>query len=426
MNERLLQFIWQFQLFQYRNLQTQDGEPLQLVSQGKINTNQGPDFLEAKIKIGETFLIGNVELHIHASDWYRHHHEKDINYGNIILHVVWYNNMNVKDIHDCILPTLELQALVSSILLQQYENLMFTNQTAIRCHLFLPMLDDLTWMSWKERLMAERIDRRNEQHHEILTQNKGDWEDLFWRMLARNFGIKVNADRFEQIAQSISIQIIAKCSNQPIQVEALLLGQAGFLRTDAADEYSRQLKKEYQFLAAKYQLQPIAVQPIFLRMRPHNFPTIRLSQLAGLLLKSRHLFAQIIEISELKQVVQLFQVIAHPYWNNHYKLGELSEGKSAAKHLGMSMIENIMMNTVIPMLYSFGAYKDKEVLKEKALNWLLQLKPEKNKITEEWNAAHIQVSNALDSQSLIELYNNYCTPKKCLECAVGLKILKSF
>ena len=421
MTERLLHFIWQFQYFNVSELCLENGEALQIIKSGLYNTNQGPDFTNASIKIGTLIFAGSVELHINSSDWYKHQHAKDGNYNNVILHVVWQNDKPVQDSNGMLLPTLVLQNRVAKVLLTRYESLM-NEKTSMPCKNFLPALSDLGWLSWKERLVAERLELKSKRVLQLLEKSNNHWEEVFWWLLARNFGIKVNADFFENIATTISVNILAKHKNQIHQIEALLLGQANLLAKDFTEDYPKLLQREYHFLLKKYQLQQLPNAPLFLRMRPAAFPTIRLAQLAMLITKSTHLFSKIKEIENIKEVQELLNVTANDYWHYHYQFDEATNHQP--KNLGTQMINNIIINTIIPVLFAYGLHNKEEVYKTKAIQWLQQLQPEQNTITKAWKTSGIGNTSAFDSQSLIQLTNFYCKEKNCLACAVGNKVLK--
>jgi len=427
MTERLLQFIWQFQYFNKGELATTTGESVQVLFAGQYNTNQGPDFSDAKIKIGKTTWAGTVELHTKTSDWKKHKHQSDRNYDNVILHVVWESDTKPDEVSKTSLPVLELSGRVSKILLQRYEELMNAD-SFIPCEKSISTVKDITWKSWKDRLLAERLLRKAKAVETYLQQNNYHWEETFWWLLARNFGMKVNADAFEAIAKSIPVNVLAKHKSQIHQLEALLLGQAGLLEGNPdsyrdADEYPKLLQREYKFLKEKYKLKPIH-QPIhFLRMRPGNFPTIRLAQLAMLIQNSAHLFSKIKDAGDLKEVKAWFDVTANDFWHYHYKFDEASSYKK--KTLGAVMIDNIIINTVAPVLFTYGNYQDENKYKDKALKWLEKTTAESNSITKGFQKLGIENKTAFDSQGLIELKNEYCGKKRCLECGVGNAILKS-
>ena len=417
MTERLLQYIWQFQYFNNSSLQTTDTQPVQVINPGIYNTNQGPDFLNAKIKIDDTIWAGSVELHIHTSDWQEHNHSKDKNYSNVILHVVWNDDVDLK----LSFPTLELKNIVPKLLLKKYEELMQDTQF-IPCEKQLHRIEPLLMISWKERLLIERLQQKTIYIERLLDKAKMHWEEIFWWMLARNFGIKVNSDAFEKIAQSISINILSKHKAQLIQLEALLMGQSGLLENEFKEDYPVMLQKEYRFLQQKYKLKQVHAPLYFLRMRPANFPTIRLAQLASLIWQSEHLFSQIKETVDFHKVEKLFSVTANDYWHYHYVFDETSSFKK--KTLGKQMINNILINTVVAVLYAYGYFNNNESYKNKALHWMANIISEKNSITEGFQSLGVENKTACDSQALIQLKNEYCDHKRCLQCAIGNKILK--
>ncbi len=420
MTERLLQFIWQFQYFNKQALVAADGSVLQILHPGSLNTNQGPDFSQAKIKIANTVWAGNIELHVKASDWNVHQHSSDKNYSNIILHVVWQNDEAIKHTNGQEIVTLELQPYVPVIMLQKYDQLM-QSQGFIPCESYLPVLSGIAWFSWKERLAIERLMRKAKDVLALYDESNNHWEEVFWWMLAKNFGIPVNADVFLRVARSVSINILAKHKNQLHQLEALLLGQAGLLNGDFTEDYPIMLQKEYRFLSKKYSLQPVNQQPAFLRMRPANFPTVRLAQLAMIIHQSSHLFSRMKEASNVAELQSLLNVTANDYWHYHYKLDEASD--YSPKKLGKQMVNNIIINTVIPVLFAYGVNRNEQRFKDMPVKWLLQLPPELNNITRKWKEKEVLNQNALDSQALIELKKNYCDKRLCLDCAVGNKLI---
>jgi hypothetical protein len=423
--ERLLQFIWQFQYFNMAELILVSGEPLRIIVPGQFNTNQGPDFTDAKIVIGQTLWAGSIELHIKTSDWAKHHHQTDHNYKNVILHVVWENDQLEQDsssqIASPVIPLLELQSRISSLLLSRYEELMDA-ASFIPCEKLIQTVPPLQWISWKERLLAERLMRKSKTIAGYLQQNNFHWEETFWWMLARNFGMKVNADAFEAIARSIPLNILAKQKHQIHQLEALLLGQAGLLESKFTEDYPALLQKEYYFLKNKYSLRPIHEPLLFLRMRPGNFPTIRLAQLAMLVKESVHLFSRIADANSVRDVKGWLDVTANDYWHYHYRFDEISSFK--IKRVGTSMINSVIINTVVPVLFSYGNYHGEKRYKDKALHWLEESESEVNSITAGFQQIGIENKNAYDSQSVIELKTKYCDIRKCLDCGVGNFLLK--
>ncbi|MBI2729173.1 MAG: DUF2851 family protein [Sphingobacteriales bacterium] len=416
MTERLLQFIWQMQLFNKSALTTTQNELLQIVYPGKLNNNQGPDFSEARIKIDSTTLIGNIELHLKSSDWKNHRHTNDINYQNLVLHVVWEDDKPVSK-----MPTLVLENRVSSLLLNKYDALM-NNQGFIPCEKSIASINSLTWQSWKERLLVERLQRKSAEVLQFLQQSNNHWEETFWWLLAGNFGIKVNKECFEAIAQSIPVTILAKHKNSIQQLEAILLGQAGLLKGDFKEEYPKLLQREYNFCSKKYQLIPVKVPPSSLRMRPSSFPAVRLAQLAMLIHQSLHLFSKIKESRSLAGINTMLDVTANDYWHYHFVIDEPSAYKP--KHLGAVMINNILINTIVPVLFAYGEFHKEPVYKDKAIKWLAEIKAEQNTITKKFIQVAIENRSAFDSQALLELKKYYCDQKLCLNCAVGNSLLK--
>ena len=415
--ERLLQFIWQFQYFNRSELTTCTGESLLIFFQGHYNKNQGPDFTTARIRLKETTWAGSIELHIKTSDWMRHRHESDTNYQNVILHVVWEHDQPVNNI-----PVLELKHRVSGLLLRRYESLMEAS-SFIPCDKSIHTIPTLHFASWKERLLAERMLRKNNIITEYLKQNKYHWEEMFWSLIARSFGMKVNADAFEAIARSVPLTLLAKQKYQLHHVEALLFGQAGLLEKDFTEAYPQLLKREYRFLQRKYELRPIYAPLLFLRMRPGNFPTVRLAQLAMLIYESVHLFSRIRDADTIQEVKAMLHITANDYWHYHYRFDELSVFKK--KTIGSTMMCNIIINTIVPVLFAYGHYHGENAYKQKALQWLEAVDPELNTVTKGFLNLEVTCQSAYDSQALLELKSNYCDHKKCLDCAIGNLLLKA-
>ena len=418
MTERLLQYIWQFQYYNKNELSSEQGESIQIIYQGQFNSNQGPDFNNAKIRIGQTTWAGTIELHIRSSDWKKHKHQDDKNYKNVILHVVWENDVE----KETSIPVLELKERVSKVLLNRYRELM-NSSTFIPSENSIHRVPDLSWKAWKERLLAERLLRKSKKVEIYLHQNGFHWEETFWWLLARNFGTKVNADIFEDVARSIPLALLAKHKSQVLHIEALLLGQAGLLEGRLKEDYPCMLQREYKFFMKKYGLKQPANQVFFLRMRPGNFPTIRLAQLAMLIHESMHLFSKIKEANSIQDVKNWMDITANDYWHYHYRFDESSVYKQ--KNLGTAMIDNIIINTIVPVLFAYGNYHDENRYKQKALDWLELIEAETNSITRGFHKLGITCRTAFDSQALIELKTQYCDCKRCLECAVGNFLLRS-
>lgn len=420
MQEKLLQFIWQHSLYRPGALVTANGEPVTVTYPGRLNTNAGPDFLEARVRVGDTMLVGHVELHINSSDWQRHGHQNDPAYQNIILHVVYHNDNGNPDN----VPVLELSPHIADSVIDKYAALS-QSKMALPCAARLSSVRDITKESWLNRLLAERWEEKLASWKELLDESAGDWRNLlYWRMAA-NFGFKVNADPFLAMARSLPLNILAKHHDNPVQIEALLFGQAGMLEYDFEEQYPNELKKEYAYLRHKYRLQPIEEKLWkFLRMRPANFPTVRIAQFAALVSKSLHLFSQIVEAKTVKEIMPLIEVTASAYWDDHVRLDEKQE-VSSPKKLGKDSILNIIINTIAPIQFLYAVRQGESQLQERALQLLESIPAEKNNITAVWQDHGWKAPDAGHSQALIQLYNNYCTHKRCLDCAIGHSILRS-
>jgi hypothetical protein len=420
MKEDILQYIWKFQYFNNSGLLSTSGDPILIIHPGMHNTNQGPDFTEAKIKINDTLWAGNVELHINSSDWNRHNHSADNNYNNIILHIVWNHDVEIRNANGINLPTLELQSRVSKLLLDKYQQLMETPQF-IPCEKLKHNLSDLSLTGWKQRLAAERLIMKSENILNILKETGYHWEETFWWLIAANFGLKVNSRMFAKIAQSLPLPVLAKHKNSILQVEALLFGQAGLLGKEFKEKYPAMLKREYEFYQKKYKLKPVDGELFFLRMRPANFPTLRLAQLAMLIHNSEHLFSKIKETDSVDDIKKMLSLEANDYWNYHYVFDEETDYK--VKRLGKQMTNNIIINTIVPIIFSYGLYLNEETYKDKAIKWLEEIPTEKNTITKGFEKLKYNIKTAFDSQAFIQLKNEYCMHKLCLQCAIANSIL---
>lgn len=422
--EDFLHYVWKFRLFDRLDLRTTDGEELEIYSVGMHNTHAGPDFQNARIRIGQTTWAGNAELHISSSDWQRHNHTNDNAYDNVILHVVYNDDAPVTLPNGRRLPTLVLKNRINPDLHLRYHNLVFGPQVVIPCEASIAKVDPLTMQNWLTRILVERLEKRAEAVTAALAINRGDWEETFYQYLAANFGFKTNALPFELLAKSLPQNILAKHKNNPLQIEALIFGQAGFLEGEQADDYPLSLQKEYNYLRKKLGLTPIENHLWkFLRMRPQNFPTVRLAQFAALVVQSSHLFSKILETKEVKQSQALFTDIPiHPYWETHYRFDK--ESPASGKQLGKSSVNTLLMNTVALFLFSYGEHMQQPYFTSRALKLLENIPAEINHITTDFANLGVNIFTAFESQALLELKNNYCDYKKCLQCGVGIKILK--
>jgi len=419
-NEELMQFVWQHRYFSQQELYLTTGESIKIVSPGQRNTNQGPDFLHARIKINDTLWVGNIEVDMYASNWYKHQHNNNPHYANTILHIVGYADVLISH-NNQPLSTLELNNNIPSLLLDRFNYLM-AQPNRLPCAYAVQQVPTLVWQAWKDRLLIERLQSKTKAIEQILYETKRDWETCLWWLMARHFGQTVNASSFEQIARSITLSIINKHKNQPNQLESILFGQAGLLDKNFKEDYPVMLKKEYNYLKQKYNLQMPKIVLHFLRMRPLNFPTIRLAQLSMLLHKASHLFSIIIEADDLKKVTSILQITASDYWNNHYQLDTPTTYQP--KKIGKDMIDRLVINVIAPMLFAYGHIQKNDHLIEKAIHWLQKIAIEKNVITVNWERTGVNIQHAADSQALITLYNDYCEKKRCLQCVIGHAILK--
>lgn len=422
--EEFLHYIWNFKLFNTIGLKTTNEEVIQIIKSGQQNTDAGPDFFNAQLKIGETLWAGNVEIHLKSSDWIKHKHQLDKAYDNVILHVVYQNDQPIFDKNKRLIPSLELKELMDEKLILRYENLINSQSSDwIPCGQQIKTVDKFIISTWLNRLAIERLEQKSDKIIETLKLNKNNFEETFYQYLFKYFGLKVNALPFELLAKNTPLTITEK-HNTLYAVEALFYGQAGFLEENISDEYYQKLKKEYQFLKAKFNLKSIDKSCWkLLRLRPANFPTIRISQLANLMSTNPRFFAKIIEAKTINEVQKYFNTYASNYWNKHYQFG-VENKKVNTKNLGIATINNIIINVVVPFTFVYGKVKNDELLIEKSLEMLVNIAPESNSIVEKWDEIGIKAKNAMQTQSLIELKKNYCIKKKCLTCSVGNYILR--
>ncbi|MFI5193804.1 MAG: DUF2851 family protein [Chitinophagales bacterium] len=419
MTEKLLQFIWKHRYFNQQELSLLSGETLYIDYPGDENNNQGPDFINARIRINGTHWAGSVELHLVTSGWDKHGHDQDEHYRNVILHVVWEQDRAQMTRN---IPQLELCQRVSGIMLDTYAGWM--DQFAfVPCERSLKktVMESLAY--WQPALLIKRLDRRMLPILHSLELNHFHWEEQLWWMMAGNFGMKVNAAVFESMARSIPFMLLAKHRQQRIQLEALLFGQANLLEENFRESYPVMLKKEFQFLKAKYRLGKVFEQVHFLRMRPENFPTIRLSQLASLYSESTNLFTWVMQCEGLTELRKKFMLTANDYWFYHYVFDK--ESRFKVKSLGKGTVENLIINTIIPLLYAYGKIHPDKPSCQKALRWMQEIPAEQNEILSRWKQLGMKIRSAAGSQALLELKNEFCQQKKCLECDIGNHLLRS-
>ncbi|PIA82273.1 hypothetical protein BFR04_10960 [Gaetbulibacter sp. 4G1] len=421
MQEDFLHYTWKHKKIDVTNLKTTNDEVITILSVGQHNLNAGPDFFNAQLKIDNQLWVGNLEVHIKSSDWFLHNHEQDKAYDNVILHVVWEHDTNVYRKDNTTIPTLELKEYISRTALNNYQQLFSKTNKWINCEQDFANIDDFMMQNWLERLYFERLERKAESINQLLKISKNDWEAVLFKMLAKNFGLKVNADAFLSMANTIDFSIIRKLQNNQTSLEALFFGQADLLSGDIQDSYFQSLIKEHQFLKQKFSLFNENITPIkFFRLRPSNFPTIRLSQLAGLYNKEQNLFSKINEILTIKDFYTLFSIETSPFWESHYTFDK--DSKKSKKRLSKAFIDLLIINTIIPIKFTYAIYQGKQI-EEDIVKLIQQIVSEKNNITQKFNSLKKVSNSALQSQALLQLKNEYCNKNKCLQCTIGNSLL---
>lgn len=421
--EQLLHYVWKHKIFPLTSLQTIYGQPVEVIDSGLPNGNAGPDFFNAKVKIAGTLWVGNVEIHTQASDWMRHGHHHDKAYDSVILHVVGKSDCDVCRTNGELVPQLLLHC--PENILCRYDEL---RQTEIYppCYSILGTLPKLTVHSWLSALQVERFEQKSRTIAVRLERCNNHWEDVFFITLARNFGFGLNGDAFEAWANRLPFRAVDKHRDNLFQVEAFFLGQAGLLNEEIADdEYYRNLQKEYGYLQHKFELAApmTAEQWRFLRLRPVNFPHVRLAQLAYLYHRERSLFSRVMAAESLKDVKELLVTKTSSYWEEHFTFKKASPRQE--KRVGENALNLILINTVIPFLYAYGLHKADALLCERATRFLETLKAENNHVTRLWSGAGLPVFTAADSQALLQLQKEYCDKRDCLRCRFGYEYLKN-
>lgn len=417
--EELLHYVWKFRLFQ-KDLRSSDGQDIEVIDVGLHNTNEGPDFFNAKVKIRDKIWAGNIEIHKTSDDWVRHKHHTDKNYNSVILHIV--EKVTCEIINEAGQKVMQCEIQYPSGINDNYEFLLHSN-TDTPCANYIGSMPSFHLNSWMNSLLIERLERKSNHIQDLLSRFNSSWEDVFYVLLSRNFGFGLNSDSFERLALSLPLKYIQKQGDNLVQIEALLFGQSGMLdKIVNNDDYFLLLQKEYEFLKNKYELTPLDSY-VFksLRSRPTAFPQIRIAQLATLLHNTHGLFSKIISCGDLGRIRLMFHVNTSEYWQTHYSFGAKSERKS--KYLGDSSLDIILINTVIPILFIYGKSINNEEYCERALSFLEQIKPEKNNITKRFAKLNIPLTNAADSQAMIQLRREYCEPRKCLFCRIGHQVL---
>lgn len=423
MTESFLHYVWRMKLFDMTDLRTTDGEALTVIAPGIHNHDAGPDFKQAVLRIGEMKWAGDVEIHVRSSDWYRHRHELDEKYLSVALHVVFVHDCEVSRLPGERYPTLELRDRIPKALYAQYEYLM-RSPDRLSCLNLLSDVSSVYVESAMSTALIERLLRKQQRLYEMVTSCRSDWNEALYRQLAIGFGFKTNAVAFEMLAQSLPYRIIAKHLDSSLQINALVFGQAGMLQEEAVDEYHDRLQYEYDYLRYKYQLAPIAMSHWnLLRLRPANFPCLRLAQFASLLCKIPLMMRELLTDYHVDSIFRKFAVSADEYWKTHYHFGKQNILPHQVQ-LGDSAIALLIVNTVIPFLFAYYRFSGEDYRLETVVSMLEQLPYENNKLTRQFADSPMPKRSAWDSQAQIELLQNYCNQKRCLECAIGGVLLK--
>ena len=421
MQEDFLHYIWKHKKVNTLNLKTTNGEIISIVLAGQHNQNSGPDFFAAQLEIDNQLWAGNVEIHVKASDWFVHNHETDKAYDNVILHVVWEHDTDIFRNDNTTIPTLELKPYVAKEALHNYQKLFSKTQKWINCENDFDTVDDFIVQNWLERLYFDRLERKSQHIDKLLKGSSNNWEEVLFKMLAKNFGLKVNGEAFLSLSNSFDFSVVRKQQSKIISLEALFFGQAGLLEEDIQDIYYLELSNEYQFIKQKFNLSNLNVTPLqFFRLRPPNFPTIRLSQLAVLYHKQQSLFSKIMNTKSIEALYTLLSVTSSFFWETHFTFNKTS--KKSKKVITKSFIDLLIINTIIPLKFSYAKHQGK-VIDDDIVEIIQSITSEKNSIVDTFNDLYPVSTSALQSQALLQLKSEYCDKNKCLQCAVGNTLL---
>ena len=418
--EDFLHYIWKFQKYDLKSLKTEDGKKITIIHPGYHNDNAGPDFLNARIKIDKNLWAGSIEIHKYSSEWKKHKHHLDPAYDNVILHVVYVDDKPVLYKNQKPIPTLVLKKRITKDKIEKYHNLLF-NPNWIPCGAKIKTVDQVIKSFWLTRMTTERLEEKTKRILPSLEILKNDWDKLCYQLVAQYFGLKVNNEAFKRLIESIPFDVILKCRSDLKTIEALLLGHANLLQL-GNDQYSQELQREYNFLAKKFKLHKmLAHEWKFSRMRPGNFPGLRIAQLAQVMHREGRIFKKILHANNLEELRILFSATASSYWNEHYRIGKLSNTK--LKKIGMKTIDILIINVAIPLIFSYGMKTDNQEYIEKAISLMEKIPAEQNKIIKKWISSDLKPKNAAESQALLFLKRNYCDEYKCLSCAIGNKVM---
>lgn len=423
MQEQLLHFIWQRKLFDYGSIFTTLGQRVGILHPGYPNTDQGPDFLQARIQLDDNLWAGHVEIHVQSSSWFLHSHERDPHYNNVILHVVWKEDVPAITADGIRVPCIELFDKVDHALIGRFTQLM-NNRSWVPCASSLSTVSNLIKTSWVARLMSERLQAKTEHIRTILQRCNEDYEQAFFVLLARHFGSPANSEAFESLAIKVPLSIIRKHGDRIDQIESILFGVGGMLTKDLHAQYPAKLKREFDFLKKKYNLSVLSsLQWKFMRMRPAHFPTIRIAQLAVILSKNTHFISLLSEIPDAASWTKIFMVQPyHDYWKHHFHFRD--EAVESGKRLGKETAQTLLINAVVPFMFFYARMQGLESLREKALRLLSELPPEKNAVIRKWNDHDMYAYDAGGTQGLLQLKTAYCDARRCLHCPIGLQLIK--
>ncbi|QLE01673.1 DUF2851 family protein [Galbibacter sp. BG1] len=421
MKEDFLHYIWKFKKFEHSRLKIHTGEVLEIISLGTHNHHSGPDFLNAQLKIGNQHWAGNVEMHLKSSMWFAHHHEKDSAYNNVILHVVWEHDVEVFNQSNVQIPTLVLKDLVNNRTLLSYRNLVASHKKFINCETHISEVDPFLRERWLERLYFERLKKKSDFIDKELLISKNDWEAVLFKLLLKNFGSKINGEAFETIAAHLPFTVFRKNTHSLQNLEALLFGISNLLPTDVIDVYPQTLQEEYKYLKVKFSLAETAITPEFFKLRPYNFPTLRLAQIAALYHKEQNLFQKIMETKKVEKFYRIFNVVASPYWDDHFTFRKETP-LVRKKKLSKELVDLLLINTIIPLKFCFAKHAGKDI-NEEIIEILRTLKSEKNNLVDKFKNLQLPVRSSLESQAVLELYHNYCSKNKCLHCEIGVQLI---
>ena len=418
MQEDFLHYLWKFKKYAFAKAKTTTGLPITLVAAGQHNELSGPDFFNASLHIGDQLWAGNVEIHLKSSDWYAHHHESDPAYDNVILHVVWEHDVEIYRANNDAIPTLVIKDYVSPLALNNYKKLIANqSQKWINCDVDIKRVPAMIVENWLERLYFERLARKTDLIKPLLEMINNDWEATFFILLLKGFGTKINASSFQSIGEKLPFSVIRKCAPEPFKLEALLLGMANLLPEETIDSYPMQLQGEFEFILHKFALDSSGILPVqFFKLRPDNFPTIRLSQIAQLYHEHPNLFSKVMTAKSVEELYLLFDINASIYWDTHYSFGK--EQKKRVKKLTKSFVDILLINAVLPLRFYYSQYLGKDE-GELLLKMIQAIKPEKNSIIKKFEQIRAKTKNAQETQALLELKSQYCDVNKCLSCAIG-------